>query len=63
MSDIFHKAYRPLSDEEKASMSDIKDKAEELFSLFDKAPQGREVALAKTNLEQAVMWAIKAITA
>jgi len=65
MSDTFRKEYRPLSDETKLCVSHIKDKAEELLAVFaggiDNADP-RMMALAKTNLEQAVMWAIKAIT-
>lgn len=36
----------------------IREKAKELAELIDKkVPNGREKALAMTNLEQAVMWA------
>lgn len=47
----------------------IKSKAMELYRMFNKSPDSestlpdcREIALAKTNLEQAVMWAVKGIT-
>ncbi len=67
MTDTFRKEYRPLSDETKACVSHIKDRAEELLASFEAASVNasidtRALALAKTNLEQAVMWAIKAIT-
>lgn len=39
----------------------VQVKAEELAQLLDKVG-GREGSLALTNLEQAVMWAIKGIT-
>jgi hypothetical protein len=37
-------------------MRAIKDKGLEFFTLFDQLPQGREVALARTKTEEAVMW-------
>lgn len=63
MSDVFHKVYNPVDEESSKLIVDIKDKAEELYALMEKAKPGRENALAKTNLEQAVMWAVKGITA
>lgn len=54
--------YRMLSEEEKAQMLAIKDKGQEFLDLIEKMPPSREMALAKTNLEQAVMWAVKSIT-
>lgn len=67
MTDVFRKEYRQLSDETKCIVSHIKDKAEELLASFEaggvnQSIDARAIALAKTNLEQAVMWAIKAIT-
>ncbi len=65
MGDTFHKTYTELSDEQKKQVADIKDKAEELLTLFgsteDRSEKSRCIALAKTNLEQAVMWAIKGV--
>lgn len=59
----FRKEYRQLSAEEKALVEAIKSKAEELEALFVQAHgQPREMALARTNLEQSVMWATKGIT-
>ena len=65
MSDTYRKAYRPLTDLEKESMEKIKVKAEELETLFDEINNpniGREIALAKTKLEETIMWAIKGLT-
>lgn len=67
MTDVFRKEYKQLSDETKLIIAHIKDKAEELLASFEaggvqQSIDGRAMALAKTNLEQAVMWAIKAIT-
>ncbi|WP_336801704.1 Acb2/Tad1 domain-containing protein [Kaistia sp. MMO-174] len=55
--------YRVLSDEEKASMVAIKDKGAELLSLIEALGGSRELSIAKTKTEEAVMWAVKHITA
>ncbi|PWE57650.1 hypothetical protein DEM27_00095 [Metarhizobium album] len=55
--------YRVLSDDEKAQMVAIKDKGLELLSLIDAAGSSRELSIAKTKTEEAVMWAVKHITA
>lgn len=64
MSDTFRKNFAPLSDQQKAEMQAIKEKAEELEELFNKSVQRepRLMAVAKTNLETSVMWAVKAVT-
>jgi hypothetical protein len=56
--------YRVLTDEEKASMVAIKDwGAGFLREIDNKVPAGREASLAKTKVEEAVMWAVKGLTA
>ncbi len=61
--DTFRKEYKPLDDSQKARIEQIKNEAEKLNDSFDWAlGDKRMIALAKTNLEQAVMWAVKAIT-
>jgi hypothetical protein len=39
----------------------IKECASEMLSMLEKIPYNRESSLAKTKLEEAVMWANKAI--
>lgn len=56
-------AYRVLSDQEKASMQAIKDKGLELLELIDNIGGSRELSIAKTKTEEAVMWAVKHVTA
>lgn len=58
----FRPRYRALYDEEKALHDQIKQKAEELESLFDQIAPGRYLSLAHTSLEEAVMWGIKQLT-
>jgi hypothetical protein len=55
--------YRVLNDQEKAAMAAIKDKGLELLSLIEAQGQSRELSIAKTKTEEAVMWAVKHITA
>lgn len=67
MGNVFRPVYRELNEEEDAQMSAIKDKAQELYELIVaiQAPdptKGRYIALAKTSLEESVMWAVKGLT-
>ncbi|MCJ7993230.1 hypothetical protein J5N58_01285 [Rhizobium cremeum] len=55
--------YRVLSDEEKARMAAIKDKGQELLDLIAECGGSRELSIAKTKTEEAVMWAVKHVTA
>ena len=55
-------AYRVLSDAEKTQMQAIKDKGLEFHDLVESVGASRELALAKTKIEEAVMWAVKHIT-
>jgi hypothetical protein len=70
VSDTFRRAYRDLDEAEERHIEKILDAAERLEELIshiartapnDGARQ-RCLALAKTSLEQAVMWAMKAAT-
>jgi hypothetical protein len=62
VNNVMRHAYRVLSDEEKAQMQAIKDKGLELHNLLESVGQSRELSLAKTKTEEAVMWAVKHIT-
>lgn len=56
--------YRVLSDAEKEAMLWIKDQALTMMEFIDsRVPKGREASLAKTKIEEAVMWAVKGLTA
>ena len=68
--DTFRKEYTPLDDEQKEKMAAIKDKAQELLDLFDstvtreeRSDRSRCTAVARTNLETTIMWAVKGVTA
>lgn len=54
--------YRVLTDDEKASMQKIKDIGLEFHTFIDTLGKSRELSLALTKIEEAVMWAVKHIT-
>lgn len=54
--------YRILSEEEKELMLSIKDKGAEFEAVLDGMAPSREVSLARTKIEEAVMWAVKGLT-
>lgn len=67
MTDVFRRQpWKPLDEVTKNKIDEIKEKAEILLQAMESFPLGAEAlrhcALAKTNLEQSVMWAVKAIT-
>ena len=55
-------AYRVLSDAEKASMQAVKDEGLKFHELLLSLGASREVSIAITRIEEAVMWAVKHIT-
>ena len=54
--------YRVLNDAEKANMAKVKDMGLEFHEFVDGLGNSRELSLAKTKIEEAVMWAVKHIT-
>ena len=62
-NDVRHQ-YRVLSDVERAGMVRIKDAGAAFLREIDRStPSGREASLARTKIEEAVMWAVKGLTA
>lgn len=55
--------YRTLTEDEKAQMLKIKDLGLEFLEEISALGNSRELSLAKTKIEEAVMWAVKHITA
>lgn len=60
MSDTFRKVYKPLDDASSALIVAMKEACEKVESLMLNI-KSREMSLALTNLEQASMWATKAV--
>ncbi len=66
---IFRPKYRELSEAEKLKVDMVKVKAERLLEVIQDntirpfgPEEARAVAIAKTKLEEVVMWAVKGIT-
>lgn len=60
MSDTFRKIYTKLADNWSKHIVLQKEKAEELEEMFS-VIKSREMSLAMTHLETAMMWATKAV--
>lgn len=54
--------YRVLGDDEKRQMSALKDLGESFLTLCDEIGTSREMSIAKTKIEEAVMWSVKHVT-
>lgn len=59
--DLFRKEYKKLHDENADLIKRMKSVADELAQGYFQHVNSREMSLAITNLEQAMMWATKAI--
>ena len=56
------KPLRALTEAEISNMNTVKSAGREFFDLVSSMPASREISLAKTKIEEAVMWAVKGIT-
>jgi hypothetical protein len=63
VNNVMRHAYRVLSDDEKAAMQKIKDDGLAFHEFIASLGQSRELSVSKTKVEEAVMWAVKHITA
>jgi hypothetical protein len=62
-NDVRHQ-YRVLTEAEKSAMVRLKDLGLMFMRQIDDCvPAGREASLAKTKVEEAIMWAVKGLTA
>lgn len=55
--------YRSLSSSEREMMYTVKEKGKEFLDLIDEIGSSEELATAKRRVEEAVMWAVKHISA
>ena len=65
MSDTFRKIYKPMTPDVQKAIDVIKDQAELIEGEIignTTSDNGREMSLAKTKLEESIMWAVKGIT-
>lgn len=63
VNNVMRHGYRVLTEEEKAQMQRIKDDGLAFWEMLDGIGASRELSLAKTKIEEAVMWAVKHVTA
>ena len=61
-NNVMRHEYKVLSDDEKQAMQMIKDSGLAFHSLVNELGESSELSLAKTKIEEAVMWAVKHIT-
>ena len=62
INNVMRHEYRVLSEAEKANMQAIKDIGLHFYDQLELMGQSRELSLAKTKIEEAVMWAVKHVT-
>lgn len=62
VNNVMRHEYRVLTDEEKQNMQAVKDLGADLYAYIGTIGESRELSLAKTKVEEAVMWAVKHIT-
>jgi hypothetical protein len=62
VNNVMRHEYRVLTDTEKTQMKTIKDMGLSFYAMCDKLGSSREMSLAKTKIEEAVMWAVKHLT-
>lgn len=55
--------YKPMSEDDKQTMMNVKVAFHAIWKQIDELGHSRELALSKTKLEEACMWAVKHITA
>jgi hypothetical protein len=62
VNNVVRHEYRVLTAAEKADMQYIKDTGLKFIEACDALGSSRELSLAKTKIEEAVMWAVKHVT-
>lgn len=62
VNNVMRHEYRVLTEDEKAFMKYVKDLGLQFHEVLEQRGQSRELSLAKTKIEEAVMWAVKHIT-
>jgi hypothetical protein len=61
-NNVVRHEYRVLGDDEKRQVLTIKDMGLHFIEYCNAIGQSRELSLAKTKIEEAVMWAVKHVT-
>lgn len=61
-NNVMRHEYRVLTEGEKHNMKQIKDMGLLFIEFCEEVGESRELSLAITKMEEAVMWAVKSIT-
>lgn len=61
-NNILRHEYRVLSEEEKLQMKELKDLGVEFIECCRRIGKSRELSIAITKIEEAVMWGVKWVT-
>lgn len=61
-NNVMRHSYKNLSEAEVANMVRVKDLGRDMHEFIESLGGSRELSLAKTKVEEAVMWAVKHIT-
>lgn len=62
MTDVMRNKYKELTEDDKRQMRELKDMAEGLHNYIEGLGASRSISIAKTKLEEMVMWATKHIS-
>ena len=62
VNNVMRHEYRPLTIDEAEQVRAVKDIGKTYYDLCTRIGNSRELSLAKTKIEEAVMWAVKHIT-
>ena len=62
LNNVVRHEYRVLTDAEKFQMKALKDMGLAFIEACDTIGASREMSIAKTKMEEAVMWAVKSLT-
>jgi hypothetical protein len=60
--DVMRQEYKPLSAADSQLVLRVKDAGAAFWNLLDHEDTSRELSIAKTKIEEAVMWATKHVT-
>lgn len=59
---VMRTRYRELTADDQRDMGEVKRLGAEFYNYVNALGANREISLAKTKVEEAVMWAVKSIT-
>ena len=62
VNNVMRHEYRVLTEAEKAQMKVVKSLGLNFWQMLGEIGDSRELSLAKTKIEEAVMWAVKHVT-